>query len=307
MVVHCIGLIAITQKTTGSSDNTFGPGVVSSLHRRSDIQLIYTVERFMAYETITLEKHPEGYAVITLNRPDKLNALNIKLLEELGNAVADIADDVAVRGVILTGAGEKAFAAGADIAELNKLDGTTGKAYSERGQHVFSMIENLPKPVIAAVNGFALGGGCELAMACHIRLASDRAKFGQPEVNLGIIPGFGGTQRLTRLIGPARSAEYNLTGDMINAETAERIGLANHVYPGDELLDKAVEMMMKMLQKGPIALQKTLQAVVASVDATIDNGLGLEAQLFGECCGTEDFKEGTGAFLEKRAADFTGK
>lgn len=260
----------------------------------------------MSYETILIDRRAEGYAVITLNRPDKLNALNIQLLDELRQAIGGIAGDASVRGVIITGAGEKAFAAGADIAELNRLDGSTGSAYSERGQQVFSMIERLEKPVIAAVNGFALGGGCELAMACHIRLASEKARFGQPEVNLGIIPGFGGTQRLTRLVGPARSAEYNLTGDMIDAATAERIGLANHVHPPEQLMEKAEEMMKKILAKGPAAVRKTLQAVVASVDATIDDGLAYEAKLFGECCGTADFKEGTGAFLEKRPAAFTG-
>jgi enoyl-CoA hydratase len=261
----------------------------------------------MSYETILFERRPEGFAVITLNRPDKLNALNIQLLDELRDAIAEISRDRSIGGVIITGSGEKAFAAGADIAELNRLDGYTGREYSERGQRVFSMIEKLDRPVIAAVNGFALGGGCELAMACHIRLASEKAKFGQPEVNLGIIPGFGGTQRLTRLVGPARSAEYNLTGDMIDAATAERIGLANHVYAPPELMEKAEEMMKKILAKGPVAMRKTLQAVVASVDASIDEGLALEAALFGECCGTEDFKEGTGAFLEKRAAAFEGK
>jgi enoyl-CoA hydratase len=261
----------------------------------------------MAYETILVDRRPEGYAVITLNRPDKLNALNIRLLEELGNAIGELADDAAVGGVIVTGSGEKAFAAGADIAELNRLDGTTGGGYSEHGQAVFTAIERLPKPVIAAVNGFALGGGCELAMACHIRLASEKAKFGQPEVNLGIIPGFGGTQRLTRLVGPARAIEYNLTGDMIDAQTAERIGLANHVYPPEQLMEKAEEMMMKMLAKGPIAVRKALQAVVASIDLPTDDGMAYEARLFGECCGTADFKEGTGAFLEKRPAAFGGK
>lgn len=261
----------------------------------------------MSYETILIDRKPEGYVVITLNRPDKLNALNIQLIQELRDAIGEIGRDSSVRGVIITGAGEKAFAAGADIAELNRLDAGTGQQYSEQGQTAFSMIERLNIPVIAAVNGFALGGGCELAMACHIRLASQKARFGQPEVNLGIIPGFGGTQRLTRLVGPARSIEYNLTGDMIDAETAERIGLANHVYPADQLMEKAEEMMKKMLAKGPTALSKTLQAVVASVDLTIDEGLALEARLFGECCGTEDFKEGTGAFLEKRPANFTGK
>jgi enoyl-CoA hydratase len=261
----------------------------------------------MTFDTIQLDRRPEGYVVITLNRPDKLNALNIQLLDELREVLAQLARETNVRGIIITGAGEKAFAAGADIAELNRLDGYTGREYSERGQQVFSMIERMQVPVIAAVNGFALGGGCELAMACHIRLASERAKFGQPEVNLGIIPGFGGTQRLTRLVGPARSVEYNLTGDMIDAATAERIGLANHVYPANEVMEKAEEMMKKILTKGPLAVQRTLEAVVASVDLPIEEGLALEAQLFGECCGTEDFKEGTGAFLEKRAAGFVGR
>jgi enoyl-CoA hydratase len=261
----------------------------------------------MSYETISIERKPEGYLILTLNRPDKMNALNIQLLDELREAIAEVSRDESIRGVILTGAGEKAFAAGADIAELNRLDGSTGREYSERGQRVFSMIERLDRPVIAAVNGFALGGGCELAMACHIRLASEKARFGQPEVNLGIIPGFGGTQRLTRLVGPARSAEYNLTGDMIDAATADRIGLANHVYPPDQLMAKAEEMMMKILAKGPLAVRKTLEAVVASVDATIDEGLAIEAEKFGECCGTGDFKEGTLAFLEKRPAGFTGR
>jgi len=261
----------------------------------------------MSYETILIDRRPEGYAVITLNRPDKLNALNIQLISELRDAIESMSGDASIRGIIITGAGEKAFAAGADIAELNRLDGGTGQQYSERGQITFSMIERLNIPVIAAVNGFALGGGCELAMACHIRLASEKARFGQPEVNLGIIPGFGGTQRLTRLVGVARSIEYNLTGDMIDAQTAERIGLANHVYPPDQLMEKAEEMMKKMLGKGPVALGKTLQAVKAAADRTLDEGLALEARLFGECCGTEDFKEGTGAFLEKRPAGFTGR
>ena len=168
------------------------------------------------------------------------------------------------------------------------------------------MIENLNKPVIAAVNGFALGGGCELAMACHIRLASEKAKFGQPEVNLGIIPGFGGTQRLSRLIGVGRAIEYNLTGTLIDAETAERIGLANHVYPAEDLLGKAEEMMETILAKGPIALQQTLKATATSVDLTTNQGMEYEAKLFGETCGTADFKEGTKAFLEKRKAEFVG-
>lgn len=261
----------------------------------------------MAYETILIDRKPEGYVIITLNRPDKLNALNIQLIRELQQAATEIGNDDTIHGVIITGSGEKAFAAGADIAELNQLDGTTGEEYSRNGQMAFSALERMNKPVIAAVNGFALGGGCELAMACHIRLASEKARFGQPEVNLGIIPGFGGTQRLTRLVGIARSIEYNLTGDMIDAHTAERIGLANHVHPADQLMEKAEEMMKKMLAKGPIAIRKTLAAVQAAPDMDLDEGLALEANLFGECCGTQDFKEGTGAFLEKRPAGFTGK
>lgn len=258
------------------------------------------------YETLLIERKPQGYAVITLNRPDKLNALNIKLLQELHNALSELTRDEPMRGIIITGSGAKAFAAGADIAELNQLDGYTGQEYSVRGQKVFNIIERMDRPVIAAVNGFALGGGCELAMACHIRLASEKAKFGQPEVNLGIIPGFGGTQRLARLIGPARAIEYNLTGDMIDAATAEKIGLANHVYAADELMPKAEEMMLKILSKGPQAVQSALEATRRATDLTIDEGLALEAKLFGECCDTGDFKEGTGAFLEKRPAKFMG-
>jgi len=257
--------------------------------------------------TILLDRSEGGIATVTLNRPDVLNALSVELLTELGETISAIAADRSVRGVIVTGAGPKAFAAGADIAELNKLNGHTGRAYSEHGQRVFSQIENLDCPVIAAVNGFALGGGCELAMACHIRLASERAKFGQPEVNLGIIPGFGGTQRLARLVGVARAIEYNLTGATIDAPTAERIGLVNHVYSPEELMPKAVEMMTAMLAKGPHAVRFTLEATRRGVDMTIDDGLTLEARLFGECCGTADFTEGTGAFLEKRPAAFTGR
>lgn len=259
----------------------------------------------MDYSTLSFE-NKGAYVVIALNRPEALNALSVQLLTELRDAVAAVKADDSVRGVIITGSGEKAFAAGADIEELNKLDGSTGAEYSRRGQEVFSMIENLGKPVIAAVNGFALGGGCELAMACHVRIASERAKFGQPEVNLGIIPGFGGTQRLARLVGVGRAVEYNLTGDLIDAATAERIGLANHVCPPDQVMEKSEEMMGKILAKGPIAVQNTLQATVASVDLPTYEGMNYEATLFGETCGTTDFKEGTQAFLEKRKAIFSG-
>lgn len=260
----------------------------------------------MDYQTISIERKGH-YVIIRLNRPEALNALSVQLLEDLRTAIVEVERDASIRGAIITGSGEKAFAAGADIEELNRLDGYTGQEYSERGQEVFSMIEKLEKPIIAAVNGFALGGGCELAMACHIRLASEKAKFGQPEVNLGIIPGFGGTQRLSRLVGLGRAIEYNLTGDLIDAATAERIGLANHVWPADELLAKAEEMMEKILSKGPIAVQQTLRATVVSLDVTTDDGMAYEAKRFGETCGTEDFKEGTAAFLEKRTARFVGR
>lgn len=260
----------------------------------------------MDYQTISVERK-ETYIIVRLNRPEALNALSVRLLEDLRTVMAEAERDASILGVIITGTGDKAFAAGADIEELNRLDGYTGQEYSERGQEVFSMIENFDKPVIAAVNGFALGGGCELAMACHIRLASEKAKFGQPEVNLGIIPGFGGTQRLAKLIGPGRAIEYNLTGDLIDAEMAYFMGLANHVHPPEELMPRAEEMMNRILSKGPIAVRRTLQATVASMNVTIEEGLLLEAKLFGETCGTEDFKEGTLAFLEKRKANFEGR
>jgi len=258
----------------------------------------------MTYETLLVERRSQGYLLVTLNRPEKLNALNITLLEELHGVFADLSREETIGGVIITGAGEKAFAAGADIAELNRLDGYTGAEYSRKGQHAFLAIERLARPVIAAVNGFALGGGCELAMACHIRLASTNARFGQPEVNLGIIPGFGGTQRLPRLIGQGRAIEYNLTGATIDALTAERIGLVNHVYEPEELLAKADEMMMTMLAKGPFALANALTATRTALDLDTDRGMELEAELFAQCCGTEDFSEGTTAFLQKRPAAF---
>ncbi len=260
----------------------------------------------MEYTTLQIERH-EPYVIVKLNRPEALNALSIELLGELRQAVAEVEEESAIRGMILTGAGPKAFAAGADIEELHELDGETGRAYAERGQEVFRAIETATKPIIAAVNGFALGGGCELAMSCHIRLASRKARFGQPEVSLGIIPGFGGTQRLSRLIGLGRAVEYNLTGDMIDAETAHRIGLVNHLHDPEELLPAAIELMEKILSKGPAAVSNTLRATVVSVDLPTDEGMGREAELFGETCGTSDFKEGTRAFLDKRAPQFTGE
>ncbi len=249
----------------------------------------------------------EHVAVITLNRPEKLNALNSETMNELQAVFIELKNNKEVFVVILTGSGEKAFVAGADIAELNKLNMISGKEFAEKGQSVFNLIENLGKPVIAAVNGFALGGGSELALSCHIRLASENAKFGQPEVNLGIIPGYGGTQRLTRLINSGRAMEYILTGDMIDANEAFRLGLVNHVYPQNELMNKALEMAKKICSKGQVAIKMGVQAVTVVDEVSEDEGQNYEASLFAICCGTEDFKEGTSAFLEKRKASFNNK
>lgn len=243
-------------------------------------------------------------AIITINRPDKLNALNNDTLLELRSVFKELRgrDDVYV--VILTGSGEKAFVAGADIKELNQLDVLSAKKFAERGQDVFNSIENMNKPVIAAVNGFALGGGCELALACHIRLASENVKFGQPEVNLGIIPGYGGTQRLSRLINSGRAMEYILTADMIDANEALRFGLVNRVYPQAELMSRAIEMAQKISSKGQQAVRFAIKAVNAASQVSAKEGQNYEASLFALCCGTEDFKEGTSAFLEKRKPEF---
>jgi len=249
----------------------------------------------------------ESIAIVTINRPDKMNALNGATINDLMNAFKSIKEDDLIDAVIVTGAGEKSFVAGADISELNKLNSIEAKKFAETGQAVFNLIEKLGKPVIAAVNGFALGGGCELAMACHIRLASERAKFGQPEVNLGIIPGYGGTQRLSRLINTGRALEYILTGDMFDAEEAFRIGLVSRVFQQDELMAKAWEMAKKITSKGQLAVRFATEAVVATNEMSEKDGLDLEAGLFSICCGTDDFKEGTLAFLEKRKAEFKKK
>ena len=260
----------------------------------------------MNYQNLLIEIKNK-VAVITLNRPDKLNAINAQTMDELKNAFEEVTNNEDVFVVILTGSGEKAFVAGADIKELNMLDAISGKEFSEKGQEVFNIIENLNKPVIAAVNGFALGGGCEIALACHIRLASENAKFGQPEVNLGIIPGYGGTQRLTRLINSGRAMEYILTGSMINANEAYRIGIVNHVYPQNELMNKAFEMANKIISKSQYAVKQAIKAVNIVDEVSGKEGLNYEASLFGLCCGTEDFKEGTSAFLEKRKPEFKNK
>lgn len=244
--------------------------------------------------------------VITLNRPDVLNALNLGLLAELKVVIADFIADETHLGAILTGSGNKSFAAGADIAELSALAREDAEAVSKSGQDIFFSIENSPKPIIAAVNGFALGGGCELAMACHLRVASDNAKFGQPEVNLGLLAGYGGTQRLVQLIGKAKATELLLTADVIRAEEAANLGLVNYVVSRDELKDKCFEILEKIYTKSPLAIALTLQAISAGINDNL-TGYALEVHNFGKAISSEDGREGTSAFLAKRKANFTGK
>lgn len=249
----------------------------------------------------------DAMAYVTVNRPKVLNALNDQTMEELKHVFLDIRHRNDVRGAIFTGAGEKAFIAGADINELATQSPVDGKDRSRRGHHILDIIENLGKPVIAAINGYALGGGCEIAMACTIRLASDNAKIGQPEVKLGIVAGYGGTQRLPRLVGLGRALEILLTGEPISAQRAYEIGLVNGVYPQGELLSQSEAMLKKMVSNGPLALKHTIEAAVHGSQMTLQEGLNLEANLFGLICTTEDMKEGTRAFLEKRPAQFRGK
>src|ERR1700756_4244136 len=246
-------------------------------------------------------------AYITINRPEKLNALNMAVMEELRTAFTAIKADADIRVAILTGSGEKAFVAGADIGELSKHNTVSAKEYTHAGQSVLDLIENLGKPVIACVNGFALGGGCEIAMACTMRIASENAKFGQPEVKLGIIPGYGGTQRLPRLVGKGLAMQLVLTGEMISAQEAHRIGLVNEVVAADKLIPRAEEIAQKIIGMAPLAIQDCMEAVNQGVNMTLQEGLFLEATLFGICCATEDKMEGTTAFLEKRAAHFQGR
>jgi enoyl-CoA hydratase len=260
----------------------------------------------MPYENILFEKK-DSIAYITFNRPKVLNALNRKTVEELRDALLDARDDSSVRVVILTGAGEKSFVAGADISELAQRSPVDGKDFSLFGQSVFHLLETLGKPSICAINGFALGGGCELALSCTIRLASKTAKLGQPEVKLGIIPGYGGSQRLARLCGKGVAHELSLTGEMISAEEAQRIGLVNHTYEPAELLPAAEAMARKIIANAPLAVKYTMEAIERGVEVPQEEGLFLEATLFGLSCATEDMREGTKAFLEKRKADFKGK
>lgn len=245
-------------------------------------------------------------AFITINRPKVLNALNALTIQELGRAFQSVRDDDDVRVAIVSGEGEKAFVAGADINELALLDAVDGHALSVRGQVVFSLVESCGKPVIAAVNGFALGGGCELALACTFRIASENARFGQPEVKLGIIPGFGGTQRLPRLVGQGRALQILLTGEMIHAEEALRIGLVNEVLPADELLPRAEALARKIIANAPLATHYCLDAVNKGLNLPLAEGLAYEAAMFGLCSSTADKNEGTEAFLEKRTAQFKG-
>jgi enoyl-CoA hydratase len=260
----------------------------------------------MAYENILYEKR-DGIAFVTFNRPKVLNALNRKTIEELHRALLDARDDGAVRVLILTGAGEKAFVAGADINELAQQTPVNGKEFSLYGQSVFHLLETIGKPSICAINGFALGGGCELALSCSIRIASKNARLGQPEVKLGIIPGYGGSQRLARLCGKGVAHELCLTGEMISVEEAQRIGLVNRVHEPSELLPAAEAMAKKIIEKAPLAVKYCMEAIERGVEMPQEEGLFLEATLFGLCCATEDMREGTKAFLEKRAAQFKGR
>ena len=261
----------------------------------------------MTYQNIILEHAEPGIYVLTVNRPQSLNALNAATLEELLNAVARVAGDGAARVLLITGAGEKAFVAGADISAMRNMTALEAHAFSDKGQRVMQAIEALPIPAIALVNGYALGGGCELALACDWIIASDRASFGQPEVNLGIPPGFGGTQRLARVVGRARALELITTGRQVKAEEALRIGLVNAVVPGGELTEKGIETARLIAAKAPVAVRVSKQAVQRGLDLDLANGCVLETSLFAFAFGTADRMEGMTAFLEKRPAKFEGR
>ncbi|MEZ5056342.1 MAG: enoyl-CoA hydratase-related protein [Saprospiraceae bacterium] len=261
----------------------------------------------MEYQNLLIEIDENQILTLTINRPNSLNALNSQTISELEHFFGkDAPSRTDIKGIILTGAGEKAFVAGADIKEFLGLDEDGGARLAQKGQNVFFMIEQFPKPVIAVVNGFALGGGCELAMSCHMRIAAENAKFGQPEVNLGLIPGYGGTQRLIQYIGKGKAMELLMTADMIGADEAHKLGLANHVAPAGEAISKAKEILKKISTKGPVAIAKIVETVNAYFDKNQD-GFAREVLEFGNTTKTEDFREGAGAFVEKRKADFKGR
>ena len=260
----------------------------------------------MNYQTLLFEVR-DGIAFITVNRPEKLNALNDQVMAELADAADRIGNEREIRGAIITGSGPKAFIAGADIGDLSRQGPFDGKARAMRGQAVLRRLETCGKPVLAAVNGFALGGGCELAMACHLRIASENARFGQPEVKLGIAPGYGGTQRLPRLVGKGIALQLILSGEMIDAQEAYRIGLVNKVVPAADLLAESEKLMRGILAMAPLAVRLCLEAVDQGYEMTLDEGLLLEANHFGLLAATQDMKEGTTAFLEKRPARFEGR
>jgi enoyl-CoA hydratase len=247
-----------------------------------------------------------GICIIIITRPDKLNALNKIVMIELNTAIDEVYNNSEVRSAIITGSGSKSFVAGADISEFLGLSAEEGKALSKKGQDLFFKIENSPKPIVACVNGFALGGGCELAMSCHFRIASENAKFGQPEVNLGIMPGYGGTQRLPQLIGKGRAMELLMSGTMIDAQTALQYGLVNYVVLQDDLLNKAKSILNIINGKAPLAIAKCITCVNVVGKATVNSGYEMEVDSFGQCFATEDMKEGTAAFLEKRKPNFRG-
>ncbi len=259
----------------------------------------------MKYENVLFEIQ-DGVGVMTFNRPKALNALNASTLNEVADVIARAAQEDAIRVLVFTGAGDKAFVAGADITEFLKLNPLTALRLAEKGQRIFFQIEDLPKPVIACVNGFALGGGLEISMSCDFIYASDKARFGQPEVNLGLIPGFGGTQRLTRIVGRAKAKEMCMTGDMIDAQQAKDLGLVTKVFPADQLLDETMKVARTLASK-PLAVLKAIKKVVNSgADVDLKNGCAIEAEAFGVCFGLQDMKEGVSAFLEKRKPQFKG-
>ena len=261
----------------------------------------------MSFQLLSFELDTEGLALVTIRRPEKLNALNRAVISELGEVFRMAADDASVRALILTGAGEKAFVAGADIAEIAKTNAIEAEQTSRRGQEIFRALETLRKPSVAAINGFALGGGLELAMCCTIRIASLNARLGQPEVKLGIVPGYGGTQRLPRLVGRGRALELLLSGEPIDAAEAHRIGLVNAIAPQEELIAAAKQWARKVIANGPLAVALTMESVDTGLDAGLDAGLRFETMAFGLSAASEDRREGMAAFLEKRKAVFTGR